>query len=305
MYKALKDNMKKNFYIWLAGLNHRIKRQLDYHEPSAAKAEKIKATLMGTRQLQALMLERFSEMDIDTFRDWPKYSWLGKDGVDGWLLYLLANAGMGNKCCVEIGAATATDGNTINLIINHGFTGYMIDANGGALMYGKNICDELGVAPPVFIESFITKENIAPLCGQYQLPPDPEVLCLDIDSIDWYVLQALPLKPAILVVEFNNLWGPEEAMTVPYDPTFQRKLTEYLYGGASLLAFNQLLIPKGYKLVAVADSGYDAIFVQDNQRFSFAPAISVTQGYKASLIWQQRHLAGLHHSLRKNEWVKV
>jgi hypothetical protein len=297
--------MKKQVYRYGAAWLHKLWLKFDYHKSPQARADKLLESLFIHRQLQAFMLDKFSQMEARVFAGWPAYSWLGNDGIDGWILYLLAHAGMGNRTCVELGAYTGADGNTVNLVMNYGFKGYMIDANGTALNYGKQAYSHLKFMPPVFIETFLTRDNIAEICHDHQLPLNPEVLTLDIDSIDLYVLQALPIDPAIIIVEFNNLWGPDESYSVPYHPNFHRELNEFLYGGASLPAFDLLMRTRGYKLVAVAISGFDAIFVKDNPRFDFVPGIGLQQAYENCPAWQQRYLASLNHPVRQKPWVSV
>lgn len=295
--------MKKAIYRELSAFLFRLNKQLQHFQPSESRAKQLLESKANTCQVQALMLYHFANLDEQAFRKWPAFSWMGKDGIDGWLLYLLARGGMGDRTCVDFGAATGADGNTFNLVMNHGFTGYMIDGNENALQFGRQIYKTMRLAEPTFIPTMLNRENVAMVCSQNQLPPSPEVLSLDIDSIDWYVLEALPLKPSIIVLEFNNLWGPDESFTIPYDPAFQRELNAFMYGGASLKAFYDLLIPKGYKLVAVAASGFDAIFVQDNNRFSFIGSISPENGFVGSPVWQQQYKAGLYHEIRKKPWV--
>lgn len=297
--------MKKSIYRALSVLLFRMQQQLQYMQPPEARAKQLLDTRENARQLQALLLNQFSNMKEEAFRSWPNYSWMGKDGIDGCILYLLAHYGMGNRTCVDFGAGTGADGNTFNLVMNHGFKGYMVDVNKDSLRYGQRVYQAMHLTEPVFIPSFIHRENIIGLCEKYQLPLRPEVMSIDIDSIDWYVLEAMPLSPAILVLEFNNFWGPEESFTVPYDPGFRRELNKFLYGGASLQAFYRLLIPKGYKLVSIVSSGFDAIFVKDNSRFSFIGGITPEEGFAGSSVWQQRYQKGLLDPIRKKPWVAV
>ena len=55
------------------------------------------------------------------------------------------------------------------------------------------------------------------------------------------------VSPQIIVVEYNSLFGPERAVTVPYDPAFARgdKHFSHLYWGASLAALAQAAARKG------------------------------------------------------------
>jgi hypothetical protein len=66
------------------------------------------------------------------------------------------------------------------------------------------------------------------------------------------------------LVEYNSVFGPELAVSVPYDPGFRRveKHWSYLYWGASLHALATVAADKGYALVAGNRAGNNAFFVR-------------------------------------------
>ncbi len=297
--------MKKIIYKNISDWSQRLGIQLNHFASPYARAVQMSESIRNAKQIQALLLNSFKTMDSSAFLAWPPYSWMGKDGIDGWLLYLLARAGMGQKTSVDFGAATGADGNTFNLVMNHGFTGYMIDGSSDKLNYGKKVYSHMGLHPPVFISSMVTLENIEQLCIDNKLPIEPEVLSMDIDSVDWYILDAMPLQPFIIVTEFNNVWGPDESLTIPYSAGFCRELGNYLYGGASLAALYTLLVKKGYKMAGIAASGFDAIFVKNIPRFDFIQGITPSEAYALSPAWQLRHKSGLNDGVRQKPWVVV
>ena len=91
-----------------------------------------------------------------------------------------------------------------------------------------------------------------------------DILSIDIDGVDYWVLSNLEiLRPRVLVVEYNAVFGPKRALTVPYDPKFYRH--DYhpsgLYFGASLMALQKLVAKKGYRLIAGDSSGTNAFFL--------------------------------------------
>ncbi len=68
------------------------------------------------------------------------YSETNEDGI---LLYIFAIIGSVNKKCVEICAGNGIECNTANLIVNHGWSGLLLDGNKysvekGKMFYKKN-----------------------------------------------------------------------------------------------------------------------------------------------------------------------
>ncbi|HWP00109.1 MAG TPA: hypothetical protein VNL74_05700 [Methylococcus sp.] len=113
--------------------------------------------------------------------------------------------------------------------------------------------------------AFVTRENIAQLLSESGFEKDIGLLSLDIDGVDYYVLEALhDWKPAILIVEYNDVFGWRRPVSVPYDPAFvrHRKHFSNLYWGANLPAFCYLAGKRGYALVGTNSVGSNAFFVR-------------------------------------------
>ncbi len=106
-----------------------------------------------------LSSEERSKLD---FRDvgWQAYSQTDEDGI---LLYLLSTLGAPTRRSVEICASDGRECNTANLLINHHYTGFLIDGDqnhveAGRRWYGKHPATY--VFPPDFICEWVTAENI-------------------------------------------------------------------------------------------------------------------------------------------------
>jgi hypothetical protein len=91
------------------------------------------------------------------------------------------------------------------------------------------------------------------------------LLSIDIDGVDYWVWKAVDVvQPDIVVIEYNSLFGPERAVTVPYDPAFRRSQahSSTSYYGASIAALAALGRSKGYALVGSNSAGNNAFFVR-------------------------------------------
>ena len=107
---------------------------------------------------------------------------------------------------------------------------------------------------------------------------DVDMLSIDIDSYDYWVLQALTVcSPRILILEYNALYGPERRVTIPLSQSVEG--TPKGYSGASLAALVDLAGQRGYRLVACEEAGVNAFFL----RYDVArevPGVSVAQAYR-------------------------
>jgi hypothetical protein len=113
--------------------------------------------------------------------------------------------------------------------------------------------------------AFITRENVADLLDESGFDKRLGILSVDIDGVDYHVLEALDQWfPSILIVEYNDAFGNQRPVTVPYDPVFVRwqKHSSNQYWGANLPAFCHLANKRGYALVGINGVASNAFFVR-------------------------------------------
>ncbi len=108
-------------------------------------------------------------------------------------------------------------------------------------------------------------ETVNDLLTQHGYTGEVDLLSVDVDGVDYWVWQAITVCSARLVMlEYNSMFGPDRAVTVPYDPKFNRRDHRFCYYGASLAAMTQLSATKGYRLVAVEPTGVNAFFLRND-----------------------------------------
>ena len=93
---------------------------------------------------------------------------------------------------------------------------------------------------------------------------DIDLFSLDIDGIDYWVLEKLPNEfSKIIVVEYNAIFGDKLMVSVPNIKGFQRYKYHYSYlcFGASLKALINLLNKKGYIFLGTNLLRTNAFFV--------------------------------------------
>ena len=118
-------------------------------------------------------------------------------------------------------------------------------------------------------QEFITAENINELFEAYDVPDEFDVLSIDIDSNDYWVLKALDerYRPRVLVMEYNASLGPVDRKTIAYDPHHVWDVSSYF--GASLAALHSVASARGYALVGCDSAGVNAFWVRDNALAGF------------------------------------
>lgn len=219
---------------------------------------------------------------------WRAFSQFDEDGI---LLYIFAVIGSTNRLAVEIGADCGGDffefpeSNITNLLVNHNWHGLIIDAS------AKNIkklarffrnCRNTTYQPPVLQQALVNRQNINQLIIGAGIKGEIDLFSLDVDSNDYWLLQALTvIKPRVLVLEFNQFWQSKDSVTIPYQEdavAFTKLRTANPdYFGASLLAMVKLAKQKGYRLVALNSFGHNAFFVRANLGKKYLPTLQVKQ----------------------------
>ncbi len=203
---------------------------------------------------------------------------------DGILLYVFALIGMTNRKCVDIGAGGVDGSNVCNLLVHHGFSGLLIDGDAESLEVARRFYAgrrETKLFPPSIRAGFVTAENVSSICKERGFGGEIDLLCLDIDGVDYWIWKALTeVEPRVVVVEYQDILGPERSWTVPYRRDFEvasypvnRERRNYC--GASLRAFERLATSKGYRLVGCNRGGWNAFFVKEGLADALLPMVTV------------------------------
>lgn len=198
--------------------------------------------LLGQFLAKSLSTATIAESEYKVFSQW---------GEDGIIQFLIRNLNIQHKIFIEFGVESYRESNTRFLLMNDNWKGLVIDGSAAHVddiknqeIYWKY---ELTAAA-----QFITKENINSIFTKNGFQGEIGLLSIDIDGNDYWVWQAIEsVNPAIIVAEYNSVFGKERAVTVPYDASFYRTNKHFsnLYFGASLKALTLLANKKGYDLV--------------------------------------------------------
>ena len=214
-----------------------------------------------------------------------RYRLNSQNEEDGITLAIFEQIGSTNRRFVEVGSGLS-GGNSACLASELGWTGLMLDGD-------KERMVQVGRRFPgvVALGAWITRENINELIANAGLDGEIDFMSIDLDGNDYWVWEAVTAcSPRVVVVEYNSAFGPDRAVTIPYDPQFDVHKHRFVYYGASLAALAKLGAAKGYRLVATEPTGVNAYFLR-NDVGAEIPACSPADAFrllKRYDVWMRR-----------------
>jgi len=219
---------------------------------------------------------------------------------DGLLLYLDAVLELEHRSFVDIGAADGINSNCANLALNLGWHGLFIDGDPLAIARGRQFYQEhpdTQLWPPVFVEAFITRENINQLILDAGFSGPIGILSIDIDGNDYWVWEALSaVDPAVVVIETHIEFGMRD-IVVPYDAQHVYPGRHPDYFSASPVAMLRLAGRKGYRLAGANRYGFNLIFVKRGLHEDRVPEASLE-----SVLTHPRYRARLDRFEAIKDW---
>lgn len=256
------------------------------------------------RELESI--KGFSDVEFSVF------SQFGDDGIIQWLVHRIPGI---TETFVEFGVGDYQEANTRFLLVNDNWSGLVMDSS---TRYVKAIRgDPISLTHDLQSEcTYVTAENIDQLLLDHGFKGDIGILHIDIDGNDYWVWRAITaVRPAIAIMEYNSVFGPERAITIPYEPQFVRRQRvtgkglpgshtlkkgdriSNLYFGASLPAFCDLAQSKGYDFVGSNSAGNNAYFVRSELNPGLKP-LTAAEGHVVSKFAESTDAKGRLNFLR-------
>jgi len=231
-------------------------------------------------------LERLQDAEFKVFSQY---------GEDGILQYLIRETGISRKetTFVEFGVQNYSESNTRFLLMNDHWRGMIIDGSKQHMdsVRNQNIYWQHDLTA---VDAWIDRDNINQLIGDAGFSGDIGILSVDIDGNDYWVWEQIEVvNPVIVVVEWNSVFGPLQAISVPYDPAYQREKAHYsnLFWGASIAAYEHLAARKGYTLLGSNTVGNNLFFVRNDRIGQLTPR-SAVEAYVESRFRDSRDASG-------------
>jgi hypothetical protein len=149
------------------------------------------------------------------------------------------------KYAIDIGARDGP-GPIYHLFEKHGFDGLCIE---GDINNYNTLHANLPQTNVNKHFEFVNPNNILSIFGNYNVPPQPAVLKIDIDGYDYFVLETIlsSYKPHIIIAEINEKIPPPIVFITKYSEKYQYKGNHFY--GFSLQAAYELMNRHGYKVL--------------------------------------------------------
>jgi len=226
---------------------------------NAIKKDETELLALGSllsKQQWLLHSSNFNDYEFKIFSQW---------GDDGLIQYLIKHIKIENENFIEFGVEDYSESTTRFLMMNNYWKGFVMDASERNMvkLRNQNWYWKYSLKNKA---AFITRENINELLADTGFK-NIGLLHIDIDGNDAHILAELNLKelnPAIIIMEYNAIFGKERAISVPYDKNFCRTEKHYsnLYFGASLAGLTYIADKKGYGLIGCTLAGNNAYYVR-------------------------------------------
>lgn len=160
----------------------------------------------------------------------------------------LLPAGDAARTAVDIGAGDGVRGSNTYALFREGWRGVGFEGS------NRKVCKLAGAYkhyPRVSAANcVVTPLNVVPLLRAYNIEREFGVLSLDIDSYDYWVLDAVlaEFRPRLVITEINEKIPPPVKFVVNYDPDFQ--MTHHFFG-YSIASLAELAARHNYAILEV------------------------------------------------------
>ena len=166
----------------------------------------------------------------------------------------LLPAGQG-RVAVDIGAGDGVRGSNTYALFRQGWRGLGVE---GDARRARRLARAYKSLPGVeAVHAHVTPANVVALLRAHGVPREFGVLSLDIDSYDYFVLDAVlgTFRPRVVVTEINEKIPPPVRFVVRYDPHFR---LQHHFFGYSIASLEELCERHGYALLELE---YNSAFI--------------------------------------------
>lgn len=161
----------------------------------------------------------------------------------------LGRIGVTNAFCVDIGAGDGRTASNSYALFRAGWRGVAFEVDGMAF---SDLATTLAASRGVtLVRSRVTPDNVCRLLAASDAPRDPDVLSIDIDGYDHWVLERVlgEYRPRLVCAEINEKIPPPVLFSVLYSDDYS--WGENHFYGQSIAMLELLAGAHGYALVGL------------------------------------------------------
>lgn len=265
--------------------------------PVQRQLDELKMLMARSHFMHARRIDSHGDLHSEEYKVFSQW------GDDGIIQYLISCIPLKERLFVEFGVEDFLESNCRFLMMHNNWSGLIIDGSEDAMKRVRRRDDYWKYDLEAQCH-FLTRENINSVLQAGLKHRAPDLVSIDVDGADYWLLEAIELRPAIYIVEYNSVFGPDRSITVPYREDFNRSRAHYsnLYYGASLSALTELANKKGYRLIGSNSAGNNAYFLREDVLGSSGLTESgVNEAYVCSRFRESRSPAGELSLLRADE----
>jgi len=187
------------------------------------------------------------------------YKVFSQNQEDGMIAEVFRRIGTASRRFIEFGVEDGLECNSA-FLLTQGWSGAWIE---GSQANADKARAAFAAYQVEVVGRYITVDNADQMISELARGEELDLLSIDIDTIDYWIWQAIrTVKPRLVVIEYNASWPPFIRKTVANDPNMVWDGTNF--SGASLGALAALGREKGYALVGCSLSGVNAFFVRED-----------------------------------------
>ena len=184
---------------------------------------------------------------------------------------MFSKLNISNSRFVEIGAGDYSESNTRYIYEKSFSKGLIIDIEEN---FKKKVSSNIKIWKGLLeLENVeICSENINKILDKYELNEKLDLFSIDIDGVDYWVIEKLkPKISKIIVLEYNPTFGHNLEISIPNYKNFNRFGAHYsgCYYGASLKAMINLMKTKDYDFIGTNKLNFNAFFIESDLSHNF------------------------------------
>jgi hypothetical protein len=207
------------------------------------------------RKLDCLPWKSGREKGLNAFEK----CYFSQNGEDGIIAEIFRRIGTTDRYSVEIGVEDGRECNTALLLHDEGWSGVLVEGDPKRFKrLQRRFARHRGVRA---LNAYVDVENVGALLADAGVPERFDLLSLDVDGNDWWLLRELlgRYRPRVVIAEINPFYPPPARWVMPYDAAHRWDDTTYF--GASLCSMTDLHREHGYALAAIDCNVVNAFFV--------------------------------------------
>jgi hypothetical protein len=268
------------------------------------------------QQMQRNIVNQYLWFKANGIRPYPSirdagfrvYSQFEEDGI---ILYIFSMIGFKTRRVVEMCCGSGSECMATNLILNHGFDGYLFDGDPRNISLARRFfCSKKDclLYPPVLSQGWITAENVNDLLTRAGCVGEVDLFSLDVDGNDYWIWDAVEvINPRLLVLETWNIIPSDRSLTIEYradfDSSWNKSKDVQDYRGASLLAMQNLCKKRGYRMIGSHRHGFNVFFLRKDEGIDFFPEVDIQEIHNN--FWTRSGQASRWPLVKDMPWKEV